>query len=238
MRAHALILDEAIGLAPSKSEAENMKAMEQYFDMKDEDNGYVKRQEVEKALEHLDVEFYAHGAEVGWFYDLDYEGTFGGATPSLKDWNPQIKVNGDMELCTYNATMRPGSQLPHASLIDKATGKRLSTRDLVSRDKLLLLSMWPLWGRAQLAHPLIDARIVDEADNDSPESTLSDTNNDLKRIWQQELTATGALLIRPDNIIGYLFIDDYMLQVDDQELNARKPELSDVVRKVLWLSKH
>ena len=64
MRAHALVLDQAIGLSPDMSEEDNKVVTEQYFDPSDLDKGAAKREEVNKALEHLDVEFYAHGAEV------------------------------------------------------------------------------------------------------------------------------------------------------------------------------
>lgn len=201
MRAHALILDEAIGLSPTKDEAENMKAMAQYFDLKNQDKGLAKREEVDKALDQLDVEFYAHGAEVGWFYDFEYNGTYGSRS---KYDNPQVNAAGEMELCTYYPTDRPGSQLPHAWVHSRASGSRTSTRDLVLRDKLLLLATSSSWRR--LEHPLVEVKIFDDAGGE-----VLDMNRLLKGAHHGNMEQSGALLVRPDAIVGFRFLNDKIL---------------------------
>jgi hypothetical protein len=218
MRAHALILDEAIGLSPAKSEAENVESMAQYFDLKDKENGLAKRQDVDKALQHLDVEFYAHGAEVGWFYDFDYNGTYA-STDKAK--NAQLKEDGEMELCTYHATTRPGSQLPHLWLIHRAAGERVSTRELVTKDKLTLLAMSPTWKAVE--HPLIDIIIIGEHETD-----FLDSEGRMKDFWNGQMARTGALLVRPDNIIGYRFHDHEIMASPDVQ-----NELQKIVQEVM-----
>jgi hypothetical protein len=59
MRAHALVLDAALGLDPNASTDENVKEMEPYFDLNNQHGGAQRRAEVESALKKLDVEFYA-----------------------------------------------------------------------------------------------------------------------------------------------------------------------------------
>jgi hypothetical protein len=218
MQAHALILDEAIGLSPTKSKEENVEAVEEYFDLQDKDRGLAKRQEVEKALQHLDVEFYAHGAEVGWFYDLEYDGTYGSTN---EDENPQVKDDGEMELCTYHPTLRPGSQLPHVWLISTSTGEKMSARELMSRDKLILLTMSPTWKKVKT--PLIDVKVLDTSDGD-----YSDLDGTLKSLRGDEMQESGALLVRPDGIIGYRFPNDIILKEPKFEA-----ELETILRRVL-----
>ena len=205
MRAHALVLDEAIGLSPNKSETDNMRAMDQYFDSSDRDQGSTMRQEVDKAMNDLDVEFYAHGAEVGWFYDFVYDGTYGCSKDN--EVNPQLKPDGEMELCTYHPTLRPGSQLPHVCLKDKGSGERVSTRELIAIDRFVLLGMSDNWRNVK--HPLVEVRVVDEHNGD-----LMDSEGAWKRRCS-DFEDSGAVLVRPDTIIAYRFLDDRILQEAD-----------------------
>lgn len=222
MRAHALVLDEAIGLSPSKSESDNMRAMDQYFDSSDRDRGLAKRQEVEKAMKDLDVEFYAHGAEVGWFYDFEYDGTYGCSKDN--EVNHQLKPDGEMESCTYHPTLRPGSQLPHAWLKGKGSSDRISTRKLIAIDRLVLLGMSDSWRNVK--HPLIDVRVVDEHDGD-----LMDSEGAWKRCFS-DFEDSGAVLVRPDTIIAYRFLDDSILREADLSV-----KVGSIVETVLRLER-
>lgn len=208
MRAHALVLDEAIGLSPTQSEAENIQAMDEYFDISDEDQGLAKRQEVEKAMKDLDIEFYAHGAEVGWYYDFSYHSTYGDSED--EGANPQLRSDGEMELCTYHPNLRPGSQLPHAYLTGKTNGKRISTRELIVKDKLILLAMSADWRK--IMHPYVEVRVVDEHNGD-----FIDVEGAWKRICS-DLEQPGALVVRSDTIIAYRFLNDNILQAADAEV--------------------
>ena len=221
MRAHALVLDEAIGLSPTKSEADNMRAMDEYFDASDKHRGLVKRQEVDKAMEALDVEFYAHGAEVGWFYDFDYKGTYG--DPANKDANPQLKPDGEMELCAYHPSIRPGSQLPHTWLIDEGSSKRISSRALMVNDKLVLLGMSASWRK--ITHPLLEVKI------DGHGGDLLDSKRAWKELWG-DAKNSGALIVRPDTIIAYRFPNDDILQ--EADLQAK---IGSIVETALMLAR-
>jgi hypothetical protein len=221
MQAHALVLDKAIGLAPDRDEESNIRAMSQYFDQADVEAGAAKRQEVERALKTLDIEFYAHGAEVGWFYDLPYNGNYGFNEAVA---NPQVKDDGEMELCVYHQTTRPGSQLPHVWVYENGKQRTAkSLRELVCLDKLVLLTTMPGW--KVLSIPLVDVVVVsDEVDG---------SNSRLGRsIISDELSHTGAVLVRPDAIVAYRFVDDSILRQQN-----RNEEFNGIVRQVFRMQK-
>lgn len=216
MQSHALILDKAIGLSPEKSEEANVNAMEQYFDPSDAGEGQQKRHDVEAALKDLDLEFYAHGAEVGWFYDLPYQGCFD--APNMP--NRQRNGDGSMELCEYRPTTRPGNQLPHAFLEHQTSKVRKSTRELPRQGQLLLIgfsSAWKCFSHQRLHCELID----DEGDWKPIDDELSAQYEDVQR--QQ-----GALIVRPDRIIAYRFADDTVLREANAEYIAQR-----IVKKIL-----
>ena len=202
MQSHALILDKAIGLSPEKSEVANVKAMQQYFDPTDAKEGHEKREEVARALKDLDIEFYAHGAEVGWFYDLPYSACYGLQCPP----NPQLKSDGSMELCEYRPTTRPGSQLPHAWVENSMTKELKSTRELAAGAKLLLLAFSSAW--KDFKHPLLDQEII------GPGESWHFRDSDLVAQFKDVLNG-GALIVRPDRIIAFRFEDDAALKQTD-----------------------
>jgi hypothetical protein len=218
MQAHALVLDKAIGLAPDRDEESNIRAMSQYFDQADVEAGAAKRQEVERALKTLDIEFYAHGAEVGWYYDLPYNGDYGfdEAVP-----NPQVKEDGEMELCVYHQTIRAGSQLPHVWVYENGQqGIAKSLRELVCLDKLVLFTTGSDW--KVLSNPLVNFVVVSDG-----EVTGSNVSRE-RSIISDELSNTGAVLVRPDAIVAYRFVDDSMLRQQHKH-----EEFDEIVKKVL-----
>lgn len=194
MRSHALILDKAIGLSPKNTEEANVKTMQQYFDPTDAREGHAKRREVAHALKDLDIEFYAHGAEVSWFYDLPYEACWRGHSPS----NPQLKSDGTMELCEYRPTTRPGSQLPHAWLLNEDSGEQRSTRELPAGGKLLLLAFSPAW--KDFKHTLLDQETI------GPGARWQLQEDHLMEQFRDVLNG------RPDRIIGFRFENNTMLK--------------------------
>jgi 2,4-dichlorophenol 6-monooxygenase len=198
----------------------NVMAMEQYFDQTNEREGAAKRQDVHRAMDLLDLEFRAHGAEAGWFYNFEYDGDYG-RSGDIR--NPQVNEDGKMELLYYRNTTRPGSQLPHAWLAPASGGKATtSTRDLIRFDKLVLLATSSAW--KVLRVPFVEAVIVNSDDGDyvaSP-TTWRDTFT--------ELSHTGALLVRPDGIIAYRFTDDEILHH-----SSRGEVFGTIVNKVLGI---
>lgn len=217
MQSHALILDKAIGLSPGNAEAANVRAMQQYFDPTDAKEGQKKRGEVARALKDLDIEFYAHAAEVGWFYDLPYQTCYKVQSPS----NPQLKSDGTMELCEYRPSTRPGGQLPHAWLWNGSTGEQRSTRELSSKGKLLLLAFSPAW--KEFKHPLLLQEIICPAER-------WQLQEDLLMEQFHDVLNGGALVVRPDRIIAFRFEDNTMLK------ESNLPELAiTIVDRILRL---
>ncbi|EMC91980.1 hypothetical protein BAUCODRAFT_152326 [Baudoinia panamericana UAMH 10762] len=216
MRAHPDVLDRALGVSFEKTPAENWVAMNQYFDADDSEAGKAKRQAVKDALEVLDVEFYAHGTEVGWYYELPYARK--GSEQAYK--SPQLKFNGEMEPCIYHPCALPGHQLPHAWLI-QPNGERKSTRELTRQDQLVLFAMSDAWERFQ--HDLVHVVLIDGLHGRWRAEDGS---------WgeQSKLGPEGAVLVRPDNIVAWRFEDDGVLG----EANVQA-SIEAVIRKVLVL---
>ena len=217
MQSHALILDKAIGLSPEKAEEANVKAMQQYFDPSDETEGKEKRKEVAQALKDLDIEFYAHGAEVGWFYDLPYAASYEGRVIP----NPQMNSDSNMELCEYRPTTRPGSQLPHVWLENSVTKERRSTRELTLQNRFLLLAVSPAW--LDFMHPLLEQRIL------GPEAEWQVSDNDMMAPLN-DILPDGALIVRPDCIIAFRFGDAAVLKQSNLGTVA-----VEIMRRILWL---
>lgn len=216
MQSHALILDKALGLSPDKTEAANVAAMQQYFDPQNDVEGQAKRKEVQRALKELDIEFYAHGAEVGWFYDLPYRGVQSGRDID----NPQVKPDGSMRLCEYLPTMRPGSQLPHAWLRNSDSQDLRSTRELIGT-RLTLLAFVPGW--QYFTHPLLELEQI------GPDGPWQFADEALAEQFHDVLPS-GALIVRPDRIIAYRFDDDAVLGQSDLVRTA-----ADIVATILRL---
>ncbi|KAK5165090.1 uncharacterized protein LTR77_009187 [Saxophila tyrrhenica] len=217
MQAHAGVLDKALGLSPDKSQEANVEAMNQYFDQADKEEGAGKRQDVAKALDVLDIEFYAHAAEVGFFYDQDYDGDYG--SNGTVD-NPQVGNDGEMKLCVYHPSTRTGSQLPHAWLQPgDRKGKQISTRELVRPNKLVLLGMSSQWTRIQ--HALVENLGIGDDGQYMP----------CDNTWREvcgDLADSGALLVRPDGIIAYRFSHDMLPH--ERDCNADFSTIVDIVR--------
>ncbi|KAK3716211.1 hypothetical protein LTR37_006656 [Vermiconidia calcicola] len=206
MQAHALVLDQRSACLQRTAKGTMQSPWTR------------KRHEVTRALETLDVEFYAHGAEVGWFYEFDYETDYGRSGMTFH--HPQLKENGEMELCTYRQSTKPGSQLPHAWL--GRFGVKRSTRELAEMERLVLLGMSPSW--RSIRHPLIQVMIIDGDEED---------HGGADGFWNEicgRLAERGALLVRPDNIIAYRFADDKILSQPEP-----LSEIADIVKRVLRL---
>ncbi|KAJ9620246.1 hypothetical protein H2203_008011 [Taxawa tesnikishii (nom. ined.)] len=216
LQSHAGVMDAALGIAPTNSIEANTKAMAQYFDVTDKTGGARRRQAIAQALEIMDIEFDAHGAEVGWFYpsaDLNNEGT---ATRH----DGQLTKDGELDLCVYHPSTIPGHQLPHAWL--ERDSRRVSTRDLVHLAKLTLFaqSAQP-W--ADLAHDLVHVEIID------PKIGWKDVDG----AWRAQcgVGASGAIFVRPDGIVAYRVPDSASAAKANTSLNDVFAELVAILLK-------
>jgi 2-polyprenyl-6-methoxyphenol hydroxylase-like FAD-dependent oxidoreductase len=199
MRSHALVLDTAIGIHPTNSVQENVQAMDTYFDQ-GSTQGAQQRQSVQEALHVLDLEFHEHGTEIGWFYpSADARGE---GAESRHDG--QLDEQGNHVVRTYHPSTIPGHHLPHAWL-SNGEGQRLSTRRLLDADRFVLIAAKASWKAVK--HDMMHVVITGE------EGDWCDQSG----IWKglRGVDEDGALLIRPDGIIGYRWQDDAFLNEGD-----------------------
>lgn len=172
---------------------------------------------MDKAVnETLDCEFFALGAEAGWYYDHSKI-----VDPDMGWKSPQVNDDGEMELSEYRPCTVPGHQLPHVWLKKDGFDERVSTRWLVIQDKLLLLTNSSCWKAAE--HQMVDLVVLGD-----------DGWQDIDDAWekQREVGPSGAVLVRPDNIVAWRWMDGRMLK---EHMNP-SAELDRAVKRVLRLS--
>ena len=206
-------MDNALGISPAAEPEVNVRRVEQFFDMADTGEGAEKREKVTKQLSLLDNELYAHGNEVGWFYDNSHfqRGDFA--------WkSPQIMENGLVDQNNYHPCTVPGHNLPHAWLYNSHEKQRRSTRHFVEKTMLVLLASSPSW--AVVNNPWIKVVCIDD-------SAWTDVDGTWTK--QCQVSPSGAVLVRPDNIVAYRWKDDAILQGD---FNS---EMAKIVQQVLLI---
>ncbi|MCW0215991.1 MAG: FAD-dependent monooxygenase [Pseudonocardia sp.] len=151
-----------------------------------------QRVRLRDALEGKNYEFNAHGVELGQRYTS-------GAVVS--DGTPEPAYTRDPELY-YHPTTWPGARLPHVWLVDRASGRKLSTHDVVGRGRFGLLtgiSGGP-WAdaAAKVAAQLgieIAAHVI------GPGRDLIDVYEDWARA--REVEESGCVLVRPDGHVAW-----------------------------------
>ena len=198
LRSHGLVLDKAIGIDPTNKVEANVEAMKRYFDQSSE-KGEEKRKAVKEALYVLDLEFYALGLEIGWFYpsaDIDGEA-------KKEQHAGQIDDKGEYDIRVYHPSTLPGHHLAHAWL--ERDGVKKSTRDLVRKDRLVLLANHPKWKDLEVEfNEVIKVEVVGEGNLgwDDVDGTWKDVCG---------VGETGAVLVRPDGIVSCRWEDDSFL---------------------------
>ncbi|KAK5055225.1 hypothetical protein LTR84_012975 [Exophiala bonariae] len=231
LRSHALVMDTALGLSPTNTTEENVKAMDSFFDKTDTGEGEARRKAVDKAQKILDGEFHALGAEIGWFYpDININGDDSGEATRH---GGQLNEDGVLETINYHPSTIPGYHLPHLWLEREQTEgpetnngcktTRISTRDLVRYDGFVLLTSQPeLWQAALATEGGLDigglVHVVgissgpshEEIKKSSQDKIMSDAHstdvwNDLDGKWPSlsGLQPSGAVLVRPDGIVAW-----------------------------------
>lgn len=189
VRSHTLVMDRALGLSPRQTQKENMASMAAYFNAKDP-QCRSRRSAVKRALDLLDSEFKALGAEVGWYYpsaDLNNEGE-----ETMHD--DQMLGDGSMDVWDYYPSTIPGHHLPHGWL--RKHNKTISTRDLLRLDKFLLLTKSKKWEAVQ--SELVDVEVIGGSHGWHLAS-------DIPGAWEilMSIKEDGAILIRPDGIVAW-----------------------------------
>ena len=184
---HSSVADRALDISPENDKESNIKSLQSFFDAADHD-GESKRQAVERAQEILKGEFHALGAEIGWFYpNVDPEGE---RVPS--DHGGQLLPNGEFDCLNYHPSVIPGHHLPHAWLAKNGTV--VSMRDLIAKDKFLLLTSNSDHVR-NLESSLVQLEVVG-----------GDAGwRDVTGQWAEYSGINGAfsIVVRPDGIIAW-----------------------------------
>ena len=208
LRSHGLVLDKAIGIEPRNNVEKNVEAMRRYFDQSSQE-GAKKREAVNEALYILDLEFYAQGLEIGWFYpsaDMDDEAKRHRHAGQLDD-------KGDYNIRVYNPSTLPGHHLAHAWL--ERDGVRKSTRDLVLRDKFGVVANDPAWKMLQRDNQMVKVEIVGTGNEDW---------KDVDGRWTDVcgVGGKGAVMVRSDGIVSYRWEDDSFLSSEDLQADTKK----------------
>jgi 2,4-dichlorophenol 6-monooxygenase len=176
----------AIGLVPNDPERSraNFTAL-----LANSLDGEARRYRFREVMRLHNTEFQANDLEIGVRYEC-------GALVS--DGTPPLPF--DPTGSNYVPSTRPGHRLPHA-WVERA-GRRVSTHDLVPRDRLVLLvgrtsSPWAaaLASVAAKFAERIDVVVVGD------QAHVIDRDNAWRRV--REVGDDGAILVRPDHIVAW-----------------------------------
>lgn len=182
------VLDAGMGFSPLHTDAMRAANFEAFF--ADTPMGATRRARAAEVFETQRTEFQAHDLEIGFCY------THGAllddcTTPHIPD-----PLGGH-----YLPTTRPGHRLPHAWLTHE--GQRLSTHDLAGRSGDFLLitgsdgAAWRTAAKAVAA--TLGVNIVQAGIGAG--QAYADSDGSWVRL--REITDQGALLVRPDNHVGW-----------------------------------
>lgn len=187
-QSHGGSVDVALGLSPSTPPEEGWAALAERW--ADTPEGESKRQALQEAMDVLDCEFHAHGAELGFSYAA-------GALVS-QDTHTDEPVPDD--ILVYHPSTTPGHHVPHAWL-ETPQGPR-STLDLITPGRFALIvdERSEDWRAAldQVTHPL--AELIDLIAV-GPGHPVTDPEGRWAEL--REVDGTGALLVRPDTIVAW-----------------------------------
>jgi 2,4-dichlorophenol 6-monooxygenase len=159
-----------------------------------------QRVKLRDALELKNYEFNTHGVELGQRY------ASGAVVP---DGTPEPEYTRDPELY-YHPTTWPGARLPHVWLVERESGRKVSTHDVVGKGRFGLLTgiSGGAWADAavKVAEQLgieIAAHVI------GPGRELIDAYEDWARA--REVEESGCVLVRPDGHVAWrsaLLADD------------------------------
>ena len=149
-----------------------------------------QRAALKQAIDNTDVIYNAHGVELNQRYE---------SSAIISDGTPEPVFKRDKELY-HQASSRPGAHVPHAWLVKN--GRRVSTLDLCGKGGFSLLT--GICGEAwvEAAKKVGDSLGINIAVHIiGPGQTYDDPYGDFARL--REITETGALLVRPDFMVGW-----------------------------------
>ena len=184
-------MDRALGIQPDASPEENIHSLTAFLD-KTNPAGNKLRARVQEVQGILDTEFHAPGIEIGWFYPSpDIDGA------QARRHGGQIREDGEFDVTTYHPSAIPGHHLPHA-WAQKENGHRhaqVSTRDLILKDRCVLLTMTQQpWLAMQCGW--VHVEVIADIPPGSEGVNWASFNG---------VERNGAVLVRPDGIVLWRF---------------------------------
>ena len=182
------LTDAGIGLIRGNQEV-SLSNFRRYF--ADNSEGRTRRARLSQIMEVQRMEWQAHDIELGYHYEI-------GAVMPDGTPTPERDALGQ----TYVPTTRPGHRLPHAWL--NRDGVQLSTLDLVKPGRFLLItgckeSSWCEAASAVAHVSNVDIDVVEISDT----AQVRDTDRNWLNL--REVSAQGAILVRPDQHVGWRF---------------------------------
>jgi 2,4-dichlorophenol 6-monooxygenase len=186
---HQLRIGQGLGLDPKAGAAANWACFERLWSGRPEDVAF--RREAAALFASQSMEFGEHNVEYGYRYE---------SAAIVPDGSPAPASVDDVRV--YVPSTRPGSPLPHAEL-ENEDGARRPLMDLVAPGRFLLIAgeEGEAWCEAaerlakERALPLDAVRIGHAAGG----------WRDPRSAWlrQREISAQGALLVRPDRVVAW-----------------------------------
>jgi 2,4-dichlorophenol 6-monooxygenase len=182
-------VEQAIGLSSQASAAENWDQLRPIW--QDVPGATQKRHLINTAIATQTMEFRHHRVDFGYNYPAG----------AIVDDDPTPDAEPLESIRLYQPSTRPGHPLPHAFV--EYAGRRTSTAELVGAGRFLLIAGEDGHAWCEAAAKLAeDNAIALEAVRIG---VLSGDYIDIRCAWlkQREISAQGALLVRPDRYIAW-----------------------------------
>jgi len=152
----------------------------------------AQREKLREAVDATQYIYNCHGVEMNMRYE---------STAVVSDGSPAEHFKRDKELY-HQASTRPGAMVPHVWLVDQDQQK-VSTIDICGKGKFSLLTGLggeAIWSSA-LAEIEKNLGITVGLKVIGPGQQYDDIYGDFARV--RDISETGALLVRPDNIVAW-----------------------------------
>ena len=152
----------------------------------------AQREKLRQAVEGTQYIYNCHGVEMNMRYE---------SSAVVPDGSPDEEFKRDKELY-HQASSRPGSMVPHVWLIDPQQQK-VSTVDICGKGQFTLITGIggeSIWNSA-LAEIEKNLGITINLKAIGPGQQYEDIYGDFARV--RDISETGALLVRPDNIVAW-----------------------------------
>jgi hypothetical protein len=112
----------------------------------------------------------------------------------------------EYDIREYHASTLPGHHLLHARL--EKNGESKGTRDLLKNDKVVIFANDDAWRGLKRYSEMVQVVVIGDAE---------DQWKDIEGMWQeiQGVSATGAVIVRPDGIVCWRWKDGAFLNTKD-----------------------